>query len=142
MTANTRFGTLVIPEERIIHLPAGLAGFPEAHRFVLLERTAQATLRWLQCLDPEGPTFLVVDPFLVDPHYPLDQVRRAMTDCGLTVGPDEPLAVAAVVAIPPEPEPPTANLLAPIVVQVDSRRGAQVILHDSGYGTREALRAA
>lgn len=136
MTADTRFGTLVVPEERVLSLPAGLAGFPHAHRFVLLERSSQATLRWLQCLDPEGPTFLVVDPFLVDPDYPLEEVRRAMSDVGLPAGPDEPLAVAAVVAIPPEPEPPTANLLAPIVVQVGSRIGAQVILHDSGYGTR------
>jgi flagellar assembly factor FliW len=139
VTANTRFGTLVVPENRIIHLPAGLAGFSEVHRFVLLERGANTTLRWLQCLDPEGPTFLVVDPFLVDPAYPLDQVRAAMKECGLQIGPDDPLAIAAVVAIPPEPETPTANLLAPIAIQVESRQGAQVILHDSGYGTRESL---
>ena len=140
MTASTRFGTLVVAEDRVLSLPAGLAGFPEARRFVLLERSAQSTLRWLQCLDPEGPTFLVIDPLLVDPHYPLEEVRRAMGEIGLEVGPDEPLAVAAVVAIPPEPEPPTANLLAPIVVEVTSRRGAQVILHDSGYGTRVPIR--
>ena len=139
MTANTRFGTLVVPENRIIHLPSGIAGFPEARRFVLLERGENQTLRWLQCLDPEGPTFLVVDPFLVDPAYPLDRVRSAMNECGLGIGPDDPLAVAAVVAIPPEPEAPTANLLAPIAVQADSRQGAQVILLDSGYGTREPL---
>jgi flagellar assembly factor FliW len=139
VTANTRFGTLVVPEENIIHLPAGLAGFPAAHRFVLLERSAETTLRWLQCLDPEGPTFLVVDPLLVDPRYPLCDVRRAMGEAGLLTGPDDPLAVAAVVAVPPDPDPPTANLLAPIAVQVESRRGAQVILHDSGYGTREPL---
>jgi len=136
VTANTRFGTLVVAHDRVVSLPAGLAGFPDAHRFVLLERSPQATLRWLQCLDPEGPTFLVIDPLLIDPDYPLDEVRRAMADVGLALGPDEPLAVAAVVAVPPEPELPTANLLAPIVVQVRTRLGAQVILHDSAYGTR------
>lgn len=139
MTAATRFGTLVVPENRIIHLPVGIAGFPEAHRFVLLERGENTTLRWLQCLDPEGPTFLVVDPFLIDPSYPLDRVRQAMNECGLSVGDDDGLAVAAVVAIPPEPDAPTANLLAPIAVSVASRQGAQVILLDSGYGTREPL---
>jgi len=130
---------LVVPEDRVIHLPAGLAGFPESRRFVLLERSSEATLRWLQCLDPHGPTFLVVDPFLVDPDYSMEDVRKALGDLGIEVGPHEPLAVAAVVAVPPEPEPPTANLLAPIVVQVNTRRGAQVILHDSGYRTREPL---
>ena len=83
MTAHTRFGTLVVPEDRVIHLPAGLAGCPTSQRFVLLERSASATLRWLQCLDPSGPTFLVVDPFLVDPNYPLEDVRSALGQLGI-----------------------------------------------------------
>jgi flagellar assembly factor FliW len=51
-------------------------------------------------------------------------------------GPPEECAVMVVLCAPPA-QPATVNLLAPIVVNLQTRSGVQVILVDSRYSTRE-----
>jgi flagellar assembly factor FliW len=78
--------------------------------------------------------FVVIDPLLFAPHYPVESVRRATAF--LDIGPDEEIFILALCTIPAAPEAPTANFLAPIGVGRDCRRGAQVVLHDSGFDAR------
>ncbi len=78
---------------------------------------------------------MVVEPQAFHPDYPVDLVRRAVEFVGLEEG--EELGVLAICTVPPAPGKPTANLLAPIGVGVTSRKGAQVVLHETGFGARE-----
>lgn len=121
-----------------MEMPAGLPGFPNAKRFVLLERAQSSPFRWLQCLEGE-PTFLVADPLIIAADYPIETVRKEIRAAGIEIGDDDPMAVAVILTVPPPPESPSANMLAPIAVSVNSRKGAQIILHDSPYSTREPL---
>lgn len=142
MTIATRhFGAIEVPEAHVIDLPAGLPGFPEVRRFTLIERAPGSRFRWLQSIDKPTLAFVVVDPQVVRVDYPADAARRELEASGVGLGADEPIVLLAVVTVPPEPEDPSVNLLAPIAVGVRSRRGAQVILHDSAYSTREPLAA-
>jgi len=134
---SQQLGTLEIPEESIVTFPLGIPSFPDALHFCLLEVRAGSRYRLLQCTDRPDLAFVVIDPLLVDPAYPLDDVRGAAADLGLK--PDEPLAVAVIVTVPRPPGRPTANLLAPIAMGLRSRIGAQVVLHDSPYRVRHAL---
>jgi flagellar assembly factor FliW len=78
--------------------------------------------------------FVVVDPLLFAPDYPVDSVRRATAF--LDIGDDEEIFILAICTIPAEPDEPTANFVAPIGIGRDCRRGAQVVLHDSGFDAR------
>ena len=133
---SEQLGDLEIPEDNTVVFPFGIPSFPDAQRFCLLEVRPGSRFRLLQCIERSNLAFVVIDPLQVEPGYPLDHVRLAASN---VIEPDDPLAVAAIVTVPPPPGHLTVNLLAPIVMGLRSRRGVQVILHDSAYRVRHAL---
>ncbi|MCC6748515.1 MAG: flagellar assembly protein FliW [Deltaproteobacteria bacterium] len=134
---SAQLGPLEVPEADLLHFPHGIPGFPAAHRFCLVQVKPGSRFQLLQCVDDPGLAFVVTDPMLLDPDYPVNSVRSEATALGLEA--DEPLAVAAIVTVPPAPERPTVNLLAPLALGGRSRRGVQVVLHDSPYPVRHAI---
>lgn len=115
-----------------MRFPLGLPGFAEAREFVLIEHRPGSVFRWLQAVEIPELAFVVIDVLVYVPDFPIDDVRRSLAFCELE--PDEELAVLAICRVPPPPEEPTANFQAPIGVGLRTRRGAQILLHDSRYG--------
>jgi flagellar assembly factor FliW len=134
---TSRFGVIAIDPERVVTLPLGMPGFPEARAFVVLDHRPGSIFRWLQSIDDPSLAFVVIDPLLVHPDYPLDLVRRSLAF--VDVADDEPLALFVLCTVPPAPGTATANFMAPVGVGIHSRRGAQVVLHDSPYGPRDGF---
>lgn len=134
---NTRFGTLEFPEEQLISFPSGVIGFPSARRFLILEHGENTPLRWLQAVEIPELAFIIIDPIPLVPEYPVERIIKEAADLGLTD--EEDLAVAAVVTVPPHPQTPTVNLLAPLVIGIEARKGKQVVLHDSAFHTRHPM---
>jgi flagellar assembly factor FliW len=118
-------------------MPLGLPGFAQARTFVLLDHRPGSVFRWLQATDHPEIAFVVLDPLLFVPDYPVESVRRATGFLG--IDPDEEIFVLAICTVPPAPGEPTANFLAPIGIGRTCRRGAQVVLHDSGFDSRERI---
>lgn len=121
-------------------MPLGIPGFASAQQFILLDHRPGSMFRWLQSVDIPELAFVVIDPLTAAPDYPVDLVRRSVSF--LELDPDEDMIVLAICTVPPAPEPPTVNLLAPIGIGLSSRKGAQVVLHETTYGPRvEFLRS-
>ena len=134
---TTRFGPLEVASERVIHFPLGLLGFETQQRFLLIDSDEIAPMRWLQSVDEPALAFLVVEPHLFFPDY---QVKLSADDRKvLDLGADEDFAVANLVVIPDDPSQMTVNLMGPLVMNADKRLGKQMVLHDSGYSTRQRL---
>jgi flagellar assembly factor FliW len=110
----------------------GVIGVSRARRFELLERSG-SPIRVLRCLDIEGFALPVVDPRLADPDYRPAISARVSEALGLSG--EGLLLLLAVTTL--EPAGPVANLRAPLVINVEKRIGAQVILDDR----RQPLRA-
>ena len=102
--------------------------------FVLLEHSPGSMFSWLQCVDKPELAFVVIDPLQLNPEYPKDLLRRSVGF--LELEEDEELCVLGICTFPPAPAAPTVNLLAPIGVGMSSRKAAQVVLHETGYGPR------
>lgn len=134
---SQQLGALEIPEDSVIEFRFGIPGFNHAHRFCLLEVKPGSRFQLLQCTHDPNLAFVVTDPLLVAPDYPLAAIQQLAAPAGIE--PDEPLGVAAIVTVPPPPRRPTANLLAPVAIGTRSRLGAQVVLHDSPYQVRHEL---
>lgn len=113
----------------------GLPGFPLEHLYVLLDHRPGSVFRWLQSCDNPSLAFVVLDPMQFKPDYPLEKARAAAGFVGLAAA--EELIILVICTVPPPPAEPTANFLAPIAIGRDSRRGAQVVLHDSGFTSAE-----
>jgi flagellar assembly factor FliW len=134
---STRFGTIEAPENQLMHFPLGIPGFAEAKDFVLVEHRPGSVFRWLQAATVPELAFVVIDVLAFVPDYPVADVRKALAFCD--IAPDEELAVLAICRVPPPPDEPTANFQAPIGVGLRSRRGAQILLHDSGFSMSMAF---
>ena len=137
-----RFGTLEIDPEAVLVFPEGLPGFPGQSRFVLVEQPAVAPIVFLQSLSEDGPCFLSVGVAAVDPHYELAIPPEDLRLLGLDEGRQpriggEVLCLAILSAA--ENHPATANLLAPVVIHLASRRAVQAVRADARYSHQHPL---
>jgi flagellar assembly factor FliW len=131
---GTRFGDIDLDDAKTIVFPRGLIGFPEARRYVLLERPGQP-VAWLQSLDVPGLAFPVIDGSAVAGTYPDPPAAKLARDAGLATA--EPV-VLIVVAVRKGREL-VANLLAPLVIDLASRSGAQIVLDPKKYSAAVTL---
>jgi flagellar assembly factor FliW len=134
---TVNFGDLEVPEDKVITFKEGLPGFPQIHRFAVLELDALKPFQYLQALDDPPIALFIINPFLVDPTYEFHLSDSDMEDINSTNSAE--LAVYAVATIPENPTEATLNLMAPIVVNDRDRCGKQVILHESKYSVKHPL---
>lgn len=130
--AGTRFGTIDIEEQSVINLPSGLIGFAAETEFALL-RFERTRLAYLQSLATPGLALSVLDASVFGTAYPDPNAPALASEAGLGDVPE--IAVLVAVAQKPGDDRLYANLLAPIVVDAQSRRAAQVVLDPERYST-------
>ncbi|MCC6216218.1 MAG: flagellar assembly protein FliW [Polyangiaceae bacterium] len=137
---STRFGSIDIDPEAMIRFPNGPVGFPNERSFVLLRRSDDSPLAWLQSTTSPELAFPVVSAHALGHDYPDVDPSPSVEEAGIAGGAGE-LAILVVLAAAPG-APATVNLLAPIVVNVTTRAAAQIFLRDSRYRARELFALA
>lgn len=135
MKANTRlFGEIDIPEEKIVTFDQGVLGFEDYKRFTIIFDTSKETessISWLQCMDEPELAFPMISPFYVMKDYnPVVESERLESLGDVT---DENIVIFVFVNIKSDITRLTANLKAPIIINSDMRKGAQVIVENSDY---------
>jgi flagellar assembly factor FliW len=124
-----------------INCPAGLPGFPQAHRFELAPwGPAGSPFMMLSSVDDPEVGFVVVPPWVFYPDYEFELDNG--TAERLSLQSSEDAVVFAVVTLRDRPEDSTLNLLGPIVVNRFTHEAAQVVLPTSGYSVRAPLAIA
>jgi flagellar assembly factor FliW len=117
-----------------------VAGFPEHRRYVLVELEESSLLRSLRSLDEPDLRFLVLPPGPFFPDYEPEIAADWADRLELTSAED---ALVLVVITPGATAgDATANLLAPVVINVRTRRAAQIVLDDSSLPLRAPLQAS
>jgi flagellar assembly factor FliW len=134
---TVNFGDLEVPEDKVVTFKEGLPGFPQMHKFVILELNELKPFRYLQALDDPPIALYIIDPFIVDPTYEFRLTDSDMEDINSTDSKE--LAVYAMATIPEDPGEATLNLMAPIVINEKDRLGKQIILLESRYSVRHPL---
>ena len=130
--ASHLLGELAVSESQCLRFPAGIPGFDTLREFVLLP-SGREGFWWLQAVADDGVTFLLADPFLVEPGYAVDLGQDDVEALGLS-SPSDAL-VLTVVTIPSAPGGvATTNLRGPIVMNVAARVGRQVVSAVEGHG--------
>jgi flagellar assembly factor FliW len=137
------FGKLSYEDGVVLEFPAGLPGFERCRYFLAIDDAAQRPLLFLQSLEEPVLCFITLPVAAFDPGYCLKMSAEDVAAIGLARQPAigaEALCLA-VVSMAGDGVP-TANLLAPIVVNPRNGRAVQSVRDDSAYGCRHALAAA
>jgi flagellar assembly factor FliW len=131
--------THAIAADEIVTFADGLPGFEQYRRFVLVASSMLSPFTLIQGLDEGAPSFVAIDPQLVDRNYvtALDgpDLARLQADAG------RPLLWLALITPRGEGDA-TVNLRAPLVINPSTMRGIQFIPPDSPYRIDHPLAAA
>ncbi|NOZ38713.1 MAG: flagellar assembly protein FliW [Planctomycetes bacterium] len=136
---TTRFGTLSVDSQDELIFESGLIGLEHCRRWVVLSDTKNPTLGWLQSLDEGHIALGVVSPRRFVPDYQLRIDRAELQFLELTTTRDAEVVVIASRQAQGQQVGGqaggqagglTLNLRAPLVINVERRRGCQVIAKD------------
>lgn len=138
MKIRTRFlGEVEINEDDIFVFQDGILGFEESRKFLLLDIPENDSFRVLQDAERESVSFVVADPWKFEAGYDIDIPDEELLK--VNIRKQEQLAVLGIVTLSDEFVHSTLNLMAPLVMNTNSRLGRQIVLNSSAYTTRHPL---
>ena len=138
MIINTeRFGEGAYTSEDVLFFPRGIPAFEDKHNWILAG-TDDSAIKWLQSLDDGELALPVTSPDAIQSDYNARIPEDDLTLVG-SVNPAD-LALLIVVSIPEAaPWDMTANLRAPILINLKSHKAVQVIALNEEYPVRHVV---
>ena len=123
---TTRFGTLTVDVDDLLHFPHGVIGFEGCHHWVLLADPSSTAVGWLQSADRPATALAVVSPRRFQQDY---RIRVGQTQLS-TLALSERDRLYALCVLSKQDGRCVMNLRAPILVNLDRRLGCQVVTTD------------
>lgn len=137
MVETTRFGQITVEDQDIITFPEGMLGFSKIDEYVLVERADDSLFLWLQAIKKPSVAFPLLEPQILEKNYRVELADDDKKTLGLK---DLTHAkVYTIITIPTDPTKMTANLKAPIVINLKKRLAKQIILHDMELPIRKSI---
>lgn len=133
---TTRFGMVEVDDGDVIRFPAGIIGFSGERSFVLLRRHPRSSVGWLQSTTTAWFALPVVSVAALAGPYSAIRVEGSVEGMGVDFNPDT-CAIMVVLHVTAAPQNPTVNLVAPIVINSETRVGAQILIDGSPFSTQE-----
>lgn len=132
MKAKTRlFGEINIADDKLITLENGMIGLPKMQRFALIfdeEKEEQGKIKWFQSMDDPHTAFPVLDPTVISEDYAPTVNDELLQPLGELT--PENTFILTTVTVPKNIEEMSINLKAPIIINMDTCKGAQIIVED------------
>ena len=120
--------------------PCGLPGFEERRRFMPLRFERSEPLIFLQSLEDPALCFITLPVLAAEPAYRLEMAAEDLRQSASgfrqpRIGED----VLCLAVVSARPDGPTANLLAPVVVNLRNLRAVQAVAAARGYSHQHPL---
>ncbi|MCL1882234.1 MAG: flagellar assembly protein FliW [Defluviitaleaceae bacterium] len=129
------FGEISYDPANIINFPEGIPGFPESKQYILMSENADEDMFfWLQSVDEGDVAFTLMDVYKVLPDYDPQVDEDEMASLGEIS--DTPLLIYNIVVIPDYVRHMRVNLRAPVVLNLNTGLGKQVICSNDDYSIR------
>ena len=134
---TARFGQVTYTADETIDFPWGLPGFSHLRVFLALSLAEQPSFVWLQSVEDPKIAFPAADPWAVFPDYD-PRLPGYATETLQIAGPED-FTVLCIVVVTKDAAEMTMNLMAPVIVNLKTRRARQVMLENSSYSVRAPL---
>ena len=132
---TSRFGGIEVDDQRFLNFPRGLLGFPDDQEFALIQTGENSAFYWMQAVHRPELAFVVCDPRLFAPDYKVSIKADDLTQIGLAdTGGSQVFVIVNKVD-----DMLTGNLQGPLVINVATRVGKQLVLSEKRYSTRYPL---
>jgi len=133
------FGTIEVGEEQILTFEKGIIGFEDWKKYTLIydaeKGVEESSIYWLQAIDEPTLALPIMDPTLVYEGYDPIVEDEIINTLGDNIA-DATLLVVCTVTVPEKLENMTINLKAPVIINMDTNRGVQLIADNDDYQVR------
>jgi len=138
MKIQTKYhGEVEIAEDTILTFEKGIPGFPNETKFTLLPLPDLTNMSVMQSVTTPGLAFVVADPYTLFSPYEFAVDDNTVEE--LEIASPEDVSALVILTVQDPFEKSTANLQAPIVMNMKKNKGKQVILNDEKYKTKQPL---
>jgi flagellar assembly factor FliW len=139
--ASSHFGPISYEPEAAVEFPRGLPGFENSRQFLAIGLPQSEPLVFLQSLEQSDLCFISVPVQVVDRTYRLRMSPEDLESIGFggraAPQPGEDVLCLAVLSV--REDGPSANLLAPIVVNPLNHRAVQAVAPETAYSHQHSL---
>jgi len=127
------FGEIDLADDKILTFEQGLIGFESLKKFAILYdvESNSKKVSWLQSLEEPMLAFPIIDPYLVREDYNPMINDESLALLGEVI--EENLSVLVTLAVPKEVKNMSCNLRAPLIINTETRKGAQLITDNTEY---------
>lgn len=129
---TSRFGEIEVDEESCFEMVQPILGYENERKFVLIQHRENDIFKWFQSITTPELAFAVTfaSSFGIEYSYELpDDVQEY-----LNINEADDILTLNTVIIPHEnPKASTINLMAPLVFNINTRKGAQIVLQDPKF---------
>jgi flagellar assembly factor FliW len=138
---TNNFGKISFEPESELEFPRGLPGFDNRKRFVAVRFVESDPLVYLQSVEDPALCFITAPVQSVDPKYRLKVSTEDLEQLGLPMARQPRIGedVLALTVVSIRESGPTANLLAPVLVNLRNRKAVQAVSEEPGYSHQYAL---
>ena len=132
------FGEIEVSDEKIITFEKGIIGFEDWKKYTLVydaEKEEDVSIVWLQAVDEPTLALPIMRPEIVYEAYDPIVEDEIINSLGENIK-DAELMVFCALTVPQDITKMTINLKAPIIINVDTMKGVQLIADNSDYQVR------
>lgn len=138
MIFKTKYhGELEYNEDEIIIFPKGIPSFSELSKFIIKPIEGNEEFSLLHSLESHETGFIVVSPFLIEDQYEFILDEGVIKN--LKIQSQEEVLVLNTVTLSSEVKDITTNLAAPIIINIKTKIGEQIILNNIKYKIKHPL---
>ncbi|MCG8482294.1 MAG: flagellar assembly protein FliW [Clostridia bacterium] len=131
------FGELEVDQAKIITFPKGILGLETFKAYAVFEMLDNPKFRCLQSIEETQVAFILVNPWDFFKDYDIDISDEELKT--IQVKSIEQIVVFNIVTFQENIMESTANLLAPIIINTDTKEAAQIVLREDQYTTKHPI---
>lgn len=137
MNIDTKYhGVIEVEDNDFIYFENGIPGFLEEKYFILLPLEKDSPFNIMQSKVTPELGFAVVNPFLFFQDYEFDLTANDKEALSITT--EEDIQILSILTIKDPFSETTANLQAPVVININKKVAKQIILHET-YKTKHKI---
>ena len=131
-------GELNIEKTDIIAFPEAIPGFPEEKEFILIPLDEESPFYYLQSVKTKELCLIIANPFIFFPSYEIKLETEVITK--LEIDEKQPnIAIYTILTISEDFKKTTANLLGPVIININNKKGLQFISQNNDYNTKHFI---
>lgn len=134
---NTKFfGQMEYEQDSVFRFEEGIPGFADLHQYIVINEE-NSIFTYLQSIEREDICFVMINPFAIFTDYDIEISDEAVNK--LNINQIQDIMIYSIITIPEKLSDITANLRAPIILNIVNKKGLQEIVNNEKYNTKHKI---